>query len=257
MCTHRRVARSKAAAAYGLIDSMQNLTVSPAGPPHVNPQPVPPAAAQATRASTSALNEGGHDGIPAAAQATSAASASALDEGGHDGIPAAAQATSAASTSALGGIQHLLAIRFAGLMEELEALATSCATGYADIHRYKRVSDMCETLGIKVNRLQIAVYQDTYVSWEDVHKFLGLKPGFKNAGRLHTLAIKTQEHLRARAPGSLSVDNTLLLQQLNHMLGDKLIGRNSTDPVAVQASRWGRVPLKVRLERVVGRASVE
>lgn len=158
--------------------------------------------------------------------------------------------TSSNIPDAADAIQEMLAIRFAGTRTELASLVDTCGTAYMDIHRVKRVQAVCQTLGLQMNKPRHAVYEGMGVSWADVTRFLGIKPAFKNAVTLYILAVKTQQHLQIQRSGSLSVDNTLLLRQLDYMLIEPLIGENHLEPIAAQTSQLARVPFKSRLEGV-------
>lgn len=141
----------------------------------------------------------------------------------------------------------MLSITFAATRTELASFGSTRGTAYVDIHRVKRVQAICQTLGLEMRKPRHAVYEDMDVSWEDVKKFLDLKPHFKNAMTLHLLAVRKQQGLQVQQPGALSVDDSLLLRQLNYMLDERLVGGNHQDPVAAQASQLARVPFKARL----------
>lgn len=158
--------------------------------------------------------------------------------------------SSSASVNAPDDIQEMLAIRFAGTRTELALLPGTCGTAYMDIHSVKRVMSVCQTLGLQINHARHAIYEDMDISWGDVKRFFNIKSGFKNAVTLHTSAVKAQQHLEVQQRGSLSVDNTLLLRQLNYMLSEASVGSNHLDPVAAQVLQLPRVPFKRSIDRV-------
>lgn len=126
-------------------------------------------------------------------------------------------------------------------------------TAYLDILQVKRVLLICRNIGVRLQKPnRVALWHDLFITFRDLHHFLNLRSTFKNACTLYTHTVKAQSQLQAQdmsRPGTMSVDNALLLQRINLMLDATVIDQNPADRVAQYASQVPRSTLLAEVRR--------